>query len=665
MPKRSSTSRTRLILWVFLGATLAAVTAGLHYRWTLAMPVSGAIGLILWLVKGLYCSVPLLLLGGWIRKRVRPEPGAPLRVLDAATAWAIGCVVVVLAGIAMLAAGVYSDAVWQGSAGVIWLAAVGWFVMKRWKPLLDSVRPLRSLDLRSIRLVSWDSVVLLTGAAALLHAALPPDTRDELGYHLVAPRLWSFQGDWWMATDNFHLLFPGNTEILWGWAWAASGLLAPRFITFVFAVLTVLLLDEWQRDLGIERWIRAVSLIFLIVTPVALTSASICYVEWPLLFFLVVGWRWARISLESRTATSLCWTAACWGLCLGMKYTAALFVGLLALEWIVGLARRRPIRAVAAAAILAVAAGVLAGPWLARNTLATADPVYPLGSLLGIAPAGSHDPATVSEYAEIPAGWRLVPWVFHATVDPVTDHRLHPLWPLLLLLVVLLGWKRRRDLPWFSVVGSTAALAFFTPAPRIYLPLMLLSWLFLPPALKAFATTARDRSIVAASVALAAVVSVPTAFHYMFVAGGPAVPEYLLGAIDGPRYLAQRGLTTPVTRWISAQSPAQSRVWVWCDDRTLYFDRWTRSDSPYGPPEFMSLVDAGGTTALDRRIRHEAIDYIVLNRDHCPADWSGARLEKNQWKTDSAAQAAITGWAASNLEEIQRDTRFTLYRTTR
>jgi hypothetical protein len=194
---------------------------------------------------------------------------------------------------------------------------------------------------------------------------------------------------------------------------------------------------------------------------------------------------------------------------------------------------------------------------------------------------------------------------------------------------------------------------------------MLLVWLFLPRMLELIPDAKINRTLAAVTIGLAALVSLPIAFHYMFVPGGSAVPNYLMGAIETPRYLAQRGLTTPVTRWVAANAAEEARIWTWCEDRTLYFDRWTRSDSPYGPPAFLELVANGGTRALDQQIRDHEIDYIVLRNDRCPEDWTEASFEKRSWIIEDDTGSDLELWAATGLAELQRDDRFILYRTNR
>jgi hypothetical protein len=190
-----------------------------------------------------------------------------------------------------------------------------------------------------------------------------------------------------------------------------------------------------------------------------------------------------------------------------------------------------------------------------------------------------------------------------------------------------------------------------------------LVWLFLPRLLESLADARSTRVVTTLALSVAVVVSLPVAWHYMFIAGGPSVPNYLLGVIDTPRYLAQQGLTTPVARWIDANVSKEARLWAWCEDRTLYFERWTRGDSPYGPPAFHGIVTDGGPEELDRQILDQEIDFIVLRRDRCPEDWSSATFEKRSWTIDSDTRTVLESWSTSRLVEVQRDDRYILYAT--
>jgi hypothetical protein len=662
VPAPRTPTSARWLPWVALATVVLSIAVGAWHHWTLSLPVVGALRLLDWLLRGVYASVPLLLIGAVIVGRVdRGALRLPL-VLAIATTAAVGATAVILVGIALLSLGLYTPIVWQLSALALWLAGTVWLATARWRPFLDLWARTRDWGRRRPLPGWWAFLLIVVLAITALHASLPPDTRDELSYHLVVPRMWALQGDWWLPTDNFHALFPGNCELLWGWADAVGGPLAPRFLTLAFALLTVGVLAQWLGETVADRWARGASLVFLTVTPALLTAAVICYVEWPMLLLLILGWRLSRIPGGSAGPPHPVWPAALWGAAAGMKYTAFVFVGLLGLDWALSLLRSRLTRrAITSAALVTIGVAVLALPWLARNLIATGDPIYPLGA--AIAPAGetAHDPSDLADYAGLKGPWRWVPWLYHATADSIADHRLHPLWPLLHVIVLAVGWRWFRDLPWLPVAGGTLAFAWFNPAPRVYAPLLILVWLFLPRLLATAPPRSAARLAAGMAIGIVMFVSVPVALYYLFVPGGSAVPSYLIGLTDRAGFLAARGVTTPSISWVAQQSAPDARVWAWCEDRTLYLERWARADSPYGPPSFLLAAARGGAAAFDQEVRRWDIDLVVLRRDRCPESFTGYRFEKRTGSIDPPLRATIAVWAAEHLRERHRDDRNVVY----
>ncbi len=655
----------RALWWAALAVSLLLIGVGLDRHWNVALPIAGIGRFLSWLAAGVFSAVPVFVIGA-VTVRSRGRRIFELdRIIATAVCWAAGWVVIVAIGLATLAAGCYSPLFWQIAAPAAWLFLLGWMVATRWDTLRSLAESFRRAPGEPIRLVSWRALLMAVGAAAAVDASLPPDTRDELSYHLVMPELWAGQSNWWLPLDNFHLAFPGNGELMWGWASAVSGPLAPRFITLAFALLTMALLDGWMAGQQTPRWIRDLSLAFLAVTPLALTAASICYVEWPLLFFLILGWRLSRLSLTEQPAATLGWAVACWGVAAGIKYTAPLFIGLLALQWFSDLARGRATKALVAGCALAASVTVLAGPWYVRNWMATGDPIFPLGGAVGLVTDSPHDSAVLSQYADLQGGWRWFPMALPRD----RRHRRRPPTPPALADASSGGPVHRLAVATRPAVVCRAGLdrrpRLVQSGTPIYLPLMLLAWLFLPRILEELPGTGADRRLVSLSVGLMAAVSLPIALHFMFAPGGRAVPDYLLGATQKESYLVDRGLVGPTTEWVVRHTSPDARIWAWCEDRTLYLERWARSDSPYGPPTFLVIVEDGGAASLDVELTRSAVDYVLLRRDRCPESWKTATFEKRSWEIDPDVGNELTTWSQTRLEELIRDDRHILYRVRR
>lgn len=654
-------SRQRYLVPV-LGALLLLlllIAIGAARHWEIALPLAGLLRFGEWLARGTYCSVPVLVAGAVIVTRLWSRTSEPPPVVRLAACWGAGWAAVILVGLITLALGIYSPLLWQVLASAGWLALMGWLAVNRrsWSPTLRE--RLRTITGIGPPLFSWRSLLIVLVVLASLHGSLPPDTRDELSYHLALPQLWGLQGNWWVPSDNFHLMFPANTELIWAWAEATGGALAPRFVTLLFALMTLGLLWHHIDRTGAPKWIRDSSVVCLLITPMALTSAAVCYVEWPLVFFILLGWVFTRPGVALTVQATIVVPAAAWAVATGMKYTALLFIGLLAVEWLVSRSSERPRRALAAGVALMIALAAFAAPWFVRNWLATGDPIHPLGGLLGVGIAGT-DAGDIARYADLQGLWRWFPWLYHATADPIADHRLHPLWIVLHLAILAAGWRWRRELPWWTVVGATLALLPFAPAPRIYLPILVLDSMFIPPLLTPLEGVRGARALITATLLVTTVVSIPVAAYELLVTGGTAVPNYLIGLTDRDDYLRSRGVVTPVMDTVRSESPHNARLWAWCEDRVLYFDRWARPDSPYGPPACLAILGEQGPEALTASATD--FDYVVVRRDRCPTNWERVAFETRGWLIDPDVQNDMTSWISEHLTEVATDNRYVLYR---
>jgi hypothetical protein len=645
-------------------AVAAALVTGLLLRWPLVWPLVAALRLLGWTLVAAFAATPVLALGLALTRRFVSDNPVSWRPL---AAWGVGWSAVVLAGTLMLASGLYFETVWVALALAGNLAVLGFLVVRRWQPLRElGAKAVSVCEVwRAKGLAGWNLAIVLCLSSAALLASLPPDARDELVYHLALPQFWRFQHDWWVPLDNLHWLFPANAEVMWGYGMAVGGAHVPRLLTYAFGLATLALLADWLAENGHDPWTTRVSLLFLLLAPMPLALLGISNTEWPLLFFLLLGWRAGRLFLVTPGSSALIVTALAWGVCLGLKYTAFPVVAALALEWLVALGRRHGVRrALGAVGALTVATTLLAGGWLYRNWRATGDPLYPVGAtLLGTATTGEveTDAGRLLDYSRLPGLWRFAPWLYHATADPVIDHRLHLGWPLLLLGVVALGWRRLGDRPWFTVVAVSVLLLRYSPAPRAYVPLMGVAWLFLPDALRVVAHRRCLRTTVSAVMALLALTSLPW-FYVVLTRYSPGAEDYLLGRIADAEFLSQSGVVTPVVKQVQTSTPPDSRVWLWCGEQTFYLDRWARASSFLDKPLFLAWFERYGEQGFSRKLAEERLDFILVETSNCQLPPVSVHTEARDWSVAPELRPVIARWMAANLREVARDGSYVLYR---
>ena len=677
-----------LVPTIGLAATATALTvlaaAGLIYHWPLGLPLVAAARLLRWIVTSVYVAAPVCALGAVLASGAVPSDGSPRPGWRFAVAWALGWTAVVLGGTVALAIGCYHDLIWTAAAALGNAALLVALLVLRWRPLLElrsrARRQWQRWQARGVR-SCWDLVILACLAGALLLASLPPDARDELVYHLALPQFWRFQHDWWVPLDNAHWLFPANAEVIWGYGMAAGGIHVPRLLTLSFGLATLVLLAGWLKEIGVDYWTGRVSLAFLLAAPMVLVLLGTCSVEWPMVFFLILGWRSSRYYLATGAGRDAALTALAWGICLGFKYAVFPVVAGLMVEWSVAIARRWGLRrALAAIGMLVVAATVLTGGWLARNWRLTGDPIYPLGGAWVHATGEAAPEASVLlNYSGFAGAWRFVPWLYHATAESVLDQRLHAGWPLLLIAVAIAGWRLAGRLPWFTVVGVSLLYLRFSPAPRAYVPVMMLAWLFLPEFLQSLSPRSRAR-LGASAITLALVLTSLPWFYVILTRTAPSGPSdeqgrtsdiavarhdgvqnFLLGNISDEELLRQDDVITPVVQWLRTQTPKDARVWVWGGERTFYLDRWARASSFLDKPLMLAWFEKYGAEALTRKLIEERLDLILVDTTSCALPPISIRTEARVWPVAPALQPVIAGWMRANLRELARDHIYTLF----
>jgi hypothetical protein len=664
-----------LLIVFFIAVTVYLFISAYTFKWPLIIQAVAVVKFIKRLLVMIYAALPVIVLGHWISGRLFRFYPLQSKTWSFVIAWACGWASVIAIALVLLAVGVYTVVAWKLFALTFNLGFLLWLFRRRWEPLKNlwrNVLPELKEDILgkfSGTAAIWNIFILLVFVMAFLLALIPPNSRDELTYHLVLPQLWNFQQNWWVSSDNYCLVFPANIEIIWGYAMAVGGYLLPRLFTLLFGIISVGAFRAWLKPKYTDPWVRELSVLFFLAAPIMVLTLPICYVEWPMLLFLFLGWWASRRFLETDDNGYILLTAAAWGISVGTKYSVIPVVGLLGLEWLFQILRRVSLKtAVKAGVVLFIGVLIFLGPWLVRNYALTKDPVFPLGQSLVSTEASSGpeaDSLNVSHltgYSDIGGLWHLNPWVYHTTVDNISDHRLHPGWLLLHAAVILLGWRFLNRKPWITVVVLTVVLFYFAPAARIYFPLMLLTWLFLPRFLEYFNSNKRHRWIISALMVVYLVPSLSISFYDGFMTYGRTSQDYLIGMVNEEMLLRRDGVMTPVMEWIQQKTPWRTRLWVWGDDRVFYFDRWTRPDSPFDLPAYINILKSQGPQGLTESVKKDKIDYIVLNIKNCSFSSKTIKTEKMSWAIPDPLRDQLLSWVKQNLKPIIKDKKYELYK---
>jgi hypothetical protein len=315
-----------------------------------------------------------------------------------------------------------------------------------------------------------------------------------------------------------------------------------------------------------------ISFTFLLITPVSTVMLSACYVEWPMVFFILVGWYLAIKYLKAGQNRFAYFAGIFLGIASGMKYIAVPLIILLCFDLFFIKARLKYKPHLGRFILcLVIAFILLASPWMVRNIFLVGDPLYPLGShflsKMGLSTEPPiQDAHRLVGYSSQSNLWRWFPWVFHATADKVTDHRMHLGWPLLLIMIMLVGWRKKPDGPWITVILSSVFLFYLGPSPRIYFPIMILAWLFLPDFIQLFQNSRNLRISISLCLALLLFSSLPWIFHFQYMTYNKNAQDYFLGHLNDEKLLQKNGILTPILQWIRSKTPFNTRIWVWGEE---------------------------------------------------------------------------------------------------
>lgn len=309
---------------------------------------------------------------------------------------------------------------------------------------------------------------------ALLLALTPPVEWDTLIYHLAAPEQYLRAHRITHRFDNYALLLPLFTEMLFTMGMALKSDIVPRLIHFSFLILTLgamgaFAVRYWERRLG---WLAAA--LFLTI-PTAVLIAAWSYVDLAVTFYsfaavyALSNWLHAKKpTVESPMHRSVGWLMLAGvfaGATVSIKYMGASILPVLGaiLFWQLIRSRLTVKRFFLAGLTVVGIAALVGGGWYIKNTIVVSNPIYPLVW-------GGR------EWNEISTRWLLalgeeksildllvVPWTLTILGTQGTvayDATFSPLFLLLLPLLLFVPRKEKGlgELSWAAAVGYSAWL---------------------------------------------------------------------------------------------------------------------------------------------------------------------------------------------------------------
>jgi 4-amino-4-deoxy-L-arabinose transferase-like glycosyltransferase len=227
-------------------------------------------------------------------------------------------------------------------------------------------------------------VLLIVIGSIIILSMVPPVTRDELVHHLAVPKLYLKHGGIYEIPYMDFSYFPMNLDLLYMIPLYFGNDIVPKFIHFIFALLTAWLLFGYLKKRTIKVYGLAGAILFLSI-PVIIKLSITAYVDLGVIFFtfasLLFVIKWLNEGFKKRY---LFFAGIMCGLALGTKYSAIVAFALIALFIPFLFSRyakekeRLFIRSLSHLMIFLLASIAIFSPWMARNYYWKGNPIYPL-----------------------------------------------------------------------------------------------------------------------------------------------------------------------------------------------------------------------------------------------------------------------------------------------
>ncbi len=213
---------------------------------------------------------------------------------------------------------------------------------------------------------------------------VPPVSRDALTHHLTVPKLYVNHGGMYEIPSIKFSYYPMNLDLLYMIPLYFNTDIIPKFIHFSFALLTAILIFNYLKERMHIRYALAGAVFFLSI-PVIVKLSITVYVDLGLVFFTFAAVIYMLKWIEKGFKYTYLVISAVWcGLALGTKYNGmivlfllALFVPFIYIRSEQGKNRGQG-RAIAYSVVFFAVSLLLFSPWMIRNCMWKANPVYPL-----------------------------------------------------------------------------------------------------------------------------------------------------------------------------------------------------------------------------------------------------------------------------------------------
>lgn len=447
---------------------------------------------------------------------------------------------------------------------------------------------------------------------------------DALTYHLRLPTFYIYNHKLFDVWHHYCSPFPFLIEMDYTMALLVQGECLARCINAVFSVLFLCSTASLARETGVQgRW----SVLLVAASPLFLVLFDRAYIDPGLAFFVTLSLtlfaRWWRTNSSSALAASGLFA----GFGLASKYTAVFLVAAVAAAG----AGRLKTRAGRRAALLWAAAAFLPFlPWMARDFILRANPVWPyLGFLFGIQADVSPEVTPFFDKPN-PLGLWLSTLPRAAAALILDNGRVDgPLLPAIAGFLPLVAWKPASPILAMLRRAALAYLAvWFILAPdvRFLLPMLpaicvLIESSVGPVMAAGGASRTMARIFLEAGLVLGAFIG--AAIQWIFFS-----PFSLALGLDSFRTSMQIALPPPpwtyyAREYVNSHTPKDARIMFLNNFSTYYFERQCIADFFFGKAQMTRILNERRTAPeIKKRMRQIGFRWI-LSTDQGVAQYFG------------------------------------------
>jgi hypothetical protein len=215
-------------------------------------------------------------------------------------------------------------------------------------------------------------------------AYVPPVSRDALIHHLALPKLYLEHGGIYEIPSMKFSYYPMNLDILYMIPLYFGNDIIPKYIHFIFALLTAVLVFRYLRERLGDIYALLGAALFLSL-PIIIKLSITVYVDLGLIFFSTAAlfylFKWMNNNYKLK---HLLISAAWCGLGLGTKYNGLIVFFLLTIFVILIFAKHaadrenKQFKALGFGIVFMLVSIIVFSPWAIKNYIWTRNPVYPL-----------------------------------------------------------------------------------------------------------------------------------------------------------------------------------------------------------------------------------------------------------------------------------------------